>query len=157
MRHGLTRTLLAVTLLGGLAAGRCSAASEVKDTAHLFSDKALREANDILKEIESTARREVVVETYAGIPPEKQREYDRIPNEDKAAHNRFFANWAEERFRARRANGVYVLIYKPPGGKPGHVQVEAGDETRKNDFTTADLQHLRGILVEISAIAHVRR
>ena len=45
MRHGFTRTLLAVTLLGGLTAGRGLAATpEVKDNAHLFSPKAVREA-----------------------------------------------------------------------------------------------------------------
>src|SRR5947209_15858821 len=78
MRHGFMRTLLAVTLLGGLAAGRGAAATaEIKDNAHLFSDKALREANDILKDVEQHARHVVVVETYAGIPPEKQVEFDR--------------------------------------------------------------------------------
>src|SRR5579871_2418373 len=145
MRHGLTRTLLALLLLGALSPGRSAAAApEVKDNAHLFSDKAVREANDIIKEVAERTHRDVVVETYATIPPEKQGEYNRIPKDDKAAHNRFFVNWLEERARAVKANGVFILICK----KPGHVQVEAGDETRKHDFTREDSQQLSDILAQ---------
>lgn len=113
-----------------------SSGSFVHDRAGLFSKEAVRQADGIIAQIRKEFHKKgVVVETFAGIPENKQQAFK---NE---AHNLFYADWVNERTRQERVDGVYVLIVK----KPGHVEVGVGEKTQERAFTLANRNELTKI------------
>jgi uncharacterized membrane protein YgcG len=134
---------LAAALLGWLVAvAPVSAAVPpvIKDDAKFFSDKARTEADAKIKEIYRDFHKDLFIETLPSVPPDKAKD---VNLKDRSARERFFEEWARERFRNAGVNGIYVLICKDPP----HIQVEVGNETREKAFTVKDRDELAKILL----------
>jgi uncharacterized membrane protein YgcG len=114
---------------------------EVQDGAGFFKPETIAKVNDALADIGKKHKKDLLIETYATVPPDKVAAVKAM---DKEARTQFFQDWGNSRARRRRVDGIYVLITK----EPGHIQVEVGRETQKAAFTTKDRDRLRDILIE---------
>src|SRR5262245_18177079 len=140
------RVLTATFLLGLLSLGsRAQAAvAEVRDEAHFFSDHAVAQANEIIKEIKQQHKKDLLIETIHQVPEDKR---DEANSSDAKVKGHFFANWAIQRARAEGVNGIYVLITR----EPGHVEVAVGNQTHKV-FSNEERHRLSQLL-----LTHFRR
>src|SRR5262249_23621441 len=69
--------------------------------------------------------------------------FDKVDRNDSKAYAQFFIDWALDRARAEKVNGIYTLIVK----KPGRLQVIVGQETRKKAFTLDDRDKLVSLML----------
>ncbi len=113
-----------------------SSGDGVHDAAHFFKPEAITDANKIISAIKRDDKKELVIETFLH-PPEGKRQEASDP-ETKAD---FFKDWADERGREQKVNGVCVLICK----EPSYIQVVANNRTAKI-FTEESRNSLRTIL-----------
>lgn len=111
---------------------------QVKDDAGFFTAETIKEANEIISAIKQKHKLDLLVETVKE-PPEDRKAAFTGRDKGKAFHE-----WARERARAARVQGVYILICKDPG----RIQVEVGDRTQKKAFTLANREELRKIMRE---------
>ena len=115
----------------------------VKDDGKFFSTSAVDTAN---KELTRTYRefgKELVIETFATVPDDRGANLDSLKSDVKA-RNEFFRKWSVQRAEDRMVNGVYVLICRTPS----HLEVRAGEETKKRgEFTQSDQDALKLILL----------
>lgn len=134
----LFRWLLVPTFVTGLllAGPTPVARADVRDDGKYFSKETIDKANDLIRQIQKDTSKDVVVETFAEAPAGK-KDALRGANGKKALEE-----WAAERARDRKVNGVFILMCKDPP----RIQVEAGPETRRKAFTTADTEKLFGII-----------
>ena len=86
-----------------------AANAEVVDTAGMFSSSALKEANQRLEEVKRKSGKELVIETI-----------EEVGQADANA-------LAIEKAKARKVNGVYVLISK----KDRKLKIEIGNKTKQ--------------------------
>jgi uncharacterized protein len=100
----------------------------VHDYADVFSPEGERKAQQTIDQIRQKHKRELLVETYKEVPAEKRQELQQKGNQ------RFFADWAAERGRAEKIDGIVVLLSL----NPKHMTVAVGNETQKQLFTLAD-------------------
>src|SRR5438045_2474704 len=116
MTAWLVKLLPAVAVLG-LAAAPAPAVEPpaVKDDGQLFTDRAEKDANAIIADIERRFKKDVRVEGYNQPPADKADDFQKH-KKDKGYAGRFFKNWAEERLRATGTNGVLILIYRDKDG-----------------------------------------
>src|ERR1700676_3392812 len=106
----ISRRLLApaLVLTWLMAAGPARALTpEVKDQAGFFKPDTIKQANQIIRDIEREHRVDLLIETFPKPPAGREAE----ASKDKA---RFFSQWAIERARESGINGIYVLICKRP-------------------------------------------
>jgi len=109
----------------------------VHDEAKLFQPEAIREAEDVIRQIKQDHLRDLLIETYptiAGAP--------KGPGEEEA-RNRFFTDWIRQRGQALGIRGMMVLIVMDPP----HLQIFVGSSTGKL-FTRADQEELKRKLVD---------
>src|SRR5262245_15640435 len=132
MKNWLTALTIA---FGGWLGLSGPAQAEVHDHARLFSAEKVTQANSMIKDIEQKYHRQIAVETFDSLPPEKA---NAIAGKNKTERNRTFRDWAHERVKATGARGVFILITK----NPGHVEIVVDDATRNKEFTSADEQAL---------------
>jgi hypothetical protein len=105
--------------------GQKGKAREVQDEAKLFGDKAIEQTNGIIAKIKDKVKKDLVIETLDEGP-------------DKAP-----AKWAEKRFAATGADGVYIVITK----QPRIFEIVVGKKTRdKGYFTIANRDEIKSIL-----------
>src|SRR4051812_12299526 len=78
---------------------------EVRDNARLFSPGTVREADQMIKELHRTTGKELLIETYDGVPPDRLGEFH-------ANRGRFYDTWAKERTSLLGLNGIYVMIVR---------------------------------------------
>ena len=132
----LPTVILAASLL---SPGVWASTTEVRDGAGYFSADAVAKANTELRQIAQTASCDFVVETMAEIPAEKKDQY----NAEQRAQ--FFSALAQERAKAGRINGLYVLICK----QPSYLQLaESGPKGRRDYFSAATNEQIRRVLLE---------
>ncbi len=107
--------------------------AQVHDNARLFSETAVRMANDDIAQMKSRAGgHTMLIETYASVPADKQEALNR----DK---NAFFQQWASDRGKAERVSGVVMLICLDPK----RYEIALGNKTVQSGlFTNADRQAL---------------
>src|SRR5689334_2361780 len=76
----------------------------VLDDARLFQPDAVREAEEVIRQIKQDHLRDLRIETYPSIPG--------APNGpgDEQARNRFFTDWIVNRGKALGIRGMMVLI-----------------------------------------------
>ncbi len=127
-----------------LAAPRAVAAppAGVRDEAKFFKPETVKEADRVIDAIRRDHAKDLLVETLPAIPDDKKAAYEKA-KDNKEERARFFAEWARERARAAKVNGVYVLITR----QPGHVQAEVGNRTEEKAFTRKDRDRLVEILL----------
>ncbi len=128
-----------VALVLGTPAAR-AAAGGIQDGGAFFSEQAKAEATRVIGDVQRTVKKDIVIETFAEIPPAMKLGSDLS---DKAAANRFFVQWAEKQARLQSVNGVYVLLVK----QPAHLQVVVGNQTLKQLFTATDREALVGTML----------
>jgi len=107
MSLGLCRGLMPLILLAGLAAP-AAAASGVEDNAGLFSQDARVRANDLIEEIRSHTRKDLLIATVKQLPAEKMKDYQALKTQ--AERDLFFRDLATERAQQANVDGVYVLL-----------------------------------------------
>jgi hypothetical protein len=100
----------------------------VHDAAGFFKPDAIAKADEIISAIKRDDKKELVVETFLHAPKGKEQE---AANPDTKAD--FFKEWADQRGREQKVNGVYVLICK----EPSYLKVVADNRTAKS-FTEED-------------------
>jgi hypothetical protein len=105
----------------------------IKDEGKFFSAEMVDKANKKIKEIYSATKKDLVIETYPGIPEGKK-----LP-EDKNKIGEFFAEWAKARSAELGVNGVYVLICK----SPHRLQIQPDAATGKRAFTAKDRERMQ--------------
>ena len=113
----------------------------VRDQAGFFSESAESAASRVISEIQTTHKRDMVVETFRDIPAEVRRGVDL---QDKAAVNKLFETWSADRARELGVQGVYVLLTR----EPAHLQVAVGNQTQRQAFTLADRNALANRMLE---------
>jgi hypothetical protein len=107
----LGRFAVAVALGLALAGRSAAVAPEIKDDAKLFSAEALKKANEQLRDIFRTYRRDFLMETFAAPQSEPAEKVKALADKERSA---FFIKWAISRSDERVVNGVYVLFCKDP-------------------------------------------
>src|SRR5258708_11201297 len=116
MSAWVSRLLPAVILVAlSRAAAPAAAPPKVEDHGKLFSEGAIKEANDIIADIERRFKKDVRVEAYSEPPAAKAAEFQQHKKE-RAFRDRFFKAWAEERMKATGTNGVLILFYRDKEG-----------------------------------------
>ncbi len=158
----LGRWMTALLAICSLAMTTASAAeAEVRDAAGLFSASAVKQANEQIRAIRKEFRKDLVVETFSGVPEGKTAEY---------ARNReaFFTSLVNERATAARVDGIYVLVMKELPPHRYRIQVGVGQATRQRMFPTADRDGLVRAIQDrfredkfdeglLAAVGHVER
>src|SRR4051812_14030711 len=104
--------LLPAVAPGGLLAGPAPAAAPpAQAKGGGFNETTEKSANAIIADIFRRFKKEVYVEAYNKPPADRAADWAKNKHE-KAFRERFFRQWAEERFRATGANGIFVLVYR---------------------------------------------
>lgn len=96
----------------------------VRDEAKLFGPEAVRRANDAARLIMQASGRDLLVETFPGVPVTPGA--DKVKAMSRDERTKFFNGWASARVDATAANGVYILVCKDPP----YVEVEITPKTR---------------------------
>ena len=141
MRIHYRRVLItALLFVGGFATWNASAVGpEVRDSAGIFSANAVKQADETVRRIQKEFRKDLLVETFAGIPDNRTEDYKRN-RED------FFSNFVRERAQAARIDGIYVLVLKEPPPHRYRIQVAVGQVTRQRAFLSSDRDELVRVL-----------
>ena len=100
----------------------------------------MTKANEQIREIKQKFKKDLLIETFPSVPEGKEEE---ATSKDLDVKKRFFATWARQRARDARITGIYVLITR----KPGHIQVEVGNNTEKV-FPRTDRDRLAKMLID---------
>lgn len=122
---------LATLTLAVLANNPATDPPKIVDQAKLFSDAAVKKAEETIARIQTNHKKSVVIETFAKPPQEKDKE---ARGENAKARQAFFAKWAQDRAKASKVNGIYVLICKDPA----HLRIVVDGQTIKKSFTAKD-------------------
>jgi hypothetical protein len=126
------------TLVAGWLAATGAARAEdppIKDEAGLFSPAAVRKATEAIGEIRQAEHKDLVIETYPGVPADRARAFADMTHRQR---DDFFLGWAAERARARAVDGVYVLLCK----SPPTTEVVLGPDTEDRVFPERDRARL---------------
>src|SRR5215475_7384710 len=91
---------------GGVALAQpAKSARTVQDDLGMFSAEAKTKANAEIARIKQLHHKDLVIETAH--PPKRPAS---VNKDDPAAINKFFDQWAVEKFKNEGINGVYMLI-----------------------------------------------
>ena len=127
----LTRSLLGVVaLLLSTSLARAEFGG-LRDNGAFFSEPAKAEASRNIGEIGKRFKKDLVIETFQGIPEDFKSGVDL---RNRASVNRFFEQWTVRQARQQGVNGIYILLSK----EPAHLQVVVGNETQNKAFTLQD-------------------
>lgn len=125
-----------------------SYAGEIKDDAKFFSRDGLNKSKELINKIKTETGKDVVVETYDGIPKNLRESFQK--NRDK-----FYINWVEERARELNLDGVLVLIAREKaedvavGKSPSsRVEVTAGKKFQQAGFTNAYQKEITDFFID---------
>jgi len=142
--------LVALLSAGGWLVGRVSpvaalpttqpadaSANGVRDEAKLFQPDAIRQAEDVIRQIKQDHKRDLLIETYPKIAGAPEG-----PGEEQA-RNRFYTDWIIKRGQALQVRGMMVLIVM----EPPHLQIFVGTSTQQL-FTRADQVDLQRKLAD---------
>lgn len=117
--------LCAASALGAPAHG-------VRDDAHFFSADTVTQADQIINNIRSTHRLDVLVVTVQQVPADQQSE---LHSKGEAT---FYSDWAKTIGTENGGPGLVVLMTR----EPGHVQVALGSVAQRAGLTIGDRNQL---------------
>lgn len=102
-----------LTLFGGSLgfAAPVSAASGVRDGAHLYNPASIAKAEQIIRAIHEQHSVDVLIETVPGVPADRLTEFKPLVGK---AQQDFVTRWAAARAQQLVVDGIYVLICKSP-------------------------------------------
>jgi uncharacterized membrane protein YgcG len=108
----------------------------IVDSIGLFSAKGKNAGLSIIQNIKQRTNVDVMVETFATLPPDIQSQY----NEQNRLQ--LLSNWSSQRYAANNLHGVYMLICR----EPSNVYVRSGPEVqgRMNSTSDTDIATLMG-------------
>ncbi len=129
--------LLAVCGLGVVSAR--AVGPEVRDNAGIFSAAAVKQADEVIRNLQRDVRKELLVETFAAVPDSRTNDYARGREE-------FFTSFVRERAQAARLDGIYVLVMKEPPPHRYRIQVGVGQVTLQRAFQAKDRDELVRLL-----------
>ena len=121
------------------AASARAVGPEVRDSAGLFSPAAVQQADAAIQKIQKELGKELLIETFAGVPENRKADYSRSREE-------FFTSFVRERAQAARLNGIYVLVMKEEPPHRMRIQVGLGEVTRQRAFLASDRDQLVRLL-----------
>ncbi len=130
-----------MTICAGLlfAASARAVGPEVRDSAGLFSPAAVQQVDAAIQKIQKELGKELLIETFAGVPENRKADYTRSREE-------FFTSFVRERAQAARLNGIYLLVMKEEPPHRMRIQVGLGEVTRQRAFLASDRDQLVRIL-----------
>ena len=108
----LGRIALVAALCLVLCGRAAAVAPEIKDEGKFFSAEAIKKMNEEIRDIYRKYDQDLLIETFAAVPADKQEKFKEMSKEDKT---KFFVDWAKARAEAAVVKGVYILICKQPG------------------------------------------
>jgi hypothetical protein len=124
---------------------------QVRDGGKYFDEATIAKANAEIKQIERSLKKDVAVETFERIPEDILKKF----NYDLDHRDAFFERWGNHLAEDGSLNGVLVLIVKDQvKNNSMRVEILAGKETRKKDFTQANIVELKNIFVKGFAKDH---
>jgi hypothetical protein len=137
----LGRAMLWLAVLVGLVSVGAARAvgPEVRDNAALFSPAAVKQADAAIQKLQKELGKDLLVETFPGVPENRKADYGRNREE-------FFASFVRERAQAARLNGIYVMLMKEEPPHRLRVQVAVGEATRQRAFLVSDRDQLVRLL-----------
>lgn len=135
-----TKLRILVVLLAVISAGAVATAGihQVWDEAHFAKPQALSQIDMILADIHDRFSKDLMIETFPGIPDDLKQKYQEQGKE------KFYEGWTRSEAFQLGVNGVMVLVT----GDPPHLQVEVGLDTRQKAFTLDDRNELVEVLVK---------
>lgn len=140
MRHVRRKLGIFALSLTLLAAGTIATAGihQVWDEAHFAKPQSVGQIDQILAEIHDRFSKDLMIETFPGIPDDLKQKYQEQGKE------KFYEGWTRSEAFQLGVNGVMVLVT----GDPAHLQVEVGLDTRQRAFTLDDRNELVEVLVK---------
>jgi S1-C subfamily serine protease len=111
----------------------------VRDQGKFFGAEAVNQANQEVRLIAHRFGRDLLIETYSGVPEGQAERVRTMTGEER---NAFFRDWARRRARAEGVNGVTVLICRDPS----YLYVNVS-ETARAVFDPAAEKRLRELLL----------
>ena len=129
--------LVAIGLVS--AGGARAVGPEVRDNAGLFSPAAVQQADAAIQKIQRELRKDLLIETFPGVPENRKADYSRNREE-------FFTGFVRERAQAARLDGIYVLMMKEAPPHKLRIQVGMGEATRQRAFLASDRDQLVRLL-----------
>jgi hypothetical protein len=125
----------ACLMLGTLIAALPSTAhAEVRDGVKFFSERAVREADALIRQIRERHGKDVVVETIPSLPGVPQGDAQRMS---------FYEAEVARRGGQAGLNGVYIFAT----GKPRYLYAGVDPQTQKDKFTLDDRRALRDLIL----------
>ena len=112
---------------------------EVRDSAGLFSPAAVQQADAAIQKLQKELGKELLIETFAGVPENRKADYRRSREE-------FFTSFVRERAQAARLNGIYVMVMKEEPPHRMRIQIGLGEATRQRAFLASDRDQLVRVL-----------
>ena len=112
---------------------------EVRDSAGLFSPAAVQQADAAIQKLQKELGKELLIETFAGVPENRKADYSRSREE-------FFTSFVRERAQAARLNGIYVMVMKEEPPHRMRIQIGLGEATRQRAFLASDRDQLVRVL-----------
>jgi uncharacterized membrane protein YgcG len=122
-----------------LGARAVAVAPEIRDEGKFFSPEAVKKANEQIRDIYSKHGKDVLIETFASVPPDQLAKVEAMNAKEKEA---FFHKQAVSRAKERVVKGIYILITKQPKYLYVELTPQAGPDL---DLQTRN--HLRQILI----------
>jgi Trypsin-like peptidase domain/TPM domain len=110
-------------------------ALESKDPAKFFGEDAVKKANANAEKLFKEKKTDLLIETVA-VPP--KLDVEKVRAMTPADREKFFREIAQERAKAEKVNGVYILVCK----NPGFVTVERNGNTDLPDELGSKLKNV---------------
>ena len=115
--------------------------NSVQDHGVFFSAKVVDRGNSEIKEIHLRFKKDVVVETFAAPPEKVKLAFDAAGAEEK---NKIIANWANDRAREAKVDGVLILVCR----NPSKLQVVVDESTLKKALVAKERDQMAGLLIK---------
>jgi hypothetical protein len=130
-------------------------ATHVEDAARFFKPDTIAQAKELAAAIKSKHRKDVAVESFAGVPDSEKVKFNQL---DRLGQDAFVKQWATDRAAKLKTDGVYILICRAPPKLYVHTAnrsvddatVEATRKTLLQAFVKREYD--RGLLDSIRAI-----
>lgn len=130
--------LLACWLVPAAPAAADIVGSPVEDEAGMFKPDIVKQVIVRLQDLAKQYKHDVIFETIKSVPADQVDKLKTI--EDKL---QYFQNWSAERVKARKLNGIYIIICNKP---PFHY-IDIGRKTI-DVFPLSHIQNLNAIMLE---------